>query len=73
MLEIVIGYNAKNRLLFHAPAKENTIIRIKINDNILSSDKDLYEVILSYSVNPLYHKINKSSILIGCTLNPSGI
>lgn len=29
MLEIVIGYNAKNRLLFHAPAKENTIIRIK--------------------------------------------
>ena len=31
MLEIVIGYNAKNRLLFHAPAKENTIIRIKNN------------------------------------------
>lgn len=64
MLEIVIGYNAKNRLLFHAPAKENTIIRIKNNDNILSSDKDLYEVILSYSVTPFIIKINKSSILI---------
>ena len=29
MLEIVIGYNAKNRLLFHAPAKENKKIKNK--------------------------------------------
>ena len=29
MLEIVIGYNAKNRLLFNDQEKENKIIRIK--------------------------------------------
>ena len=37
MLEIVIGYNAKNRLLFHAPAKENTIIRIKNKETMRKS------------------------------------
>ena len=51
MLEIVIGYNAKNRLLFHAPAKENTIIRIKYKDSLQKTLADCPFLCYSYTVD----------------------